>query len=70
MKIIKPDCAERKPYKTGGDFYRNSDLSVKHLSPSEILRIVKSTNKRLGLQGFIKFISICDRGEYYTASAC
>ena len=70
MKITKPDTTKRKPYMTGGDFYRDANFNIMYLSPCEILRIVKSTHKRLGLSGYIKFIYICDRDKYYTSSAC
>ena len=58
----------KKPFKTGGDFYRGSDFEILKLTKSEVLLITKKTRSRLGLNIFCKHIKVNDFGEYWTSS--
>ena len=72
MKVttIKPITKEKKFYKTGGKFFENEHCNPVKLSVSQVLTIVKRTNKNLGLSKYIKTIEIIDRGDYFTSSCC
>lgn len=70
VTIIKPITKEKKFYKTGGKFFENEHCNPVKLSVSQVLTIVKRTNKNLGLSKYIKTIEIIDRGDYFTSSCC
>ena len=57
--------AIRKPFKTGGDFYRGSNFEILHLTRHEVLAISKNTRSSLGLDKHCKRIIITDCGKYW-----
>lgn len=70
LKVILPECKEKKPFKTGGKFYEDPNFNPMKMTPSSILKRVKATNKPLGIHEYISLISINDQGDYYTVSCC
>ena len=70
LTVIKPESKEKKPFKTGGDWFRGSNFEKLRLSPSEIVVIAKRKHKALGIANYISKIVVTDRGGYYTASCC
>ena len=62
------EMAIKKPFKTGGDFYRGSNFEILKLTKAEVLAIAKQTRSRLGLDNFCKQVKVNDYGKYWTSS--
>lgn len=70
LTVIKPESKAKKPFKTGGDWFRGSNFEKLNVSPSEIVAITKRKHKSLGVTNCISQIVVSDRGDYYTVSCC
>ena len=70
LTVINPESKAKKPFKTGSDWLRGSNLEKLSLSPSEVVATAKRTHKALGISNCISQIAVTDRGDYYTVSCC
>ena len=70
LQVVVPDTKENKYCSTGGDWLRGPNCEKIKVSPQQIVKLKKKSNKALGIDKFISVIHVLDNGEYYSVSCC